>query len=446
MLQNNKFSIFYKNNIPNINFFNINFFFYFYNFFLNSKNIYIFKKNFYLFLNFFFQKIKINNRNFFYFNFNKVLYKNYYKFNRFPHPYKYLYYSLRKKPKLIDIYYCKYWRFINDDETIFQNWSKSKRYFFFIENFFYFYRFFFLILKFNYIYLNTVYNSSYLKSIFTNFNNIFIKKFNWLLILIKFKNFIKINYYTKIKFYRFFSFIFWNFKLYYWFDRYLILKSEFIIFPLFFFFKLNSFFFYYLIISLFFSKFFWLFNYFKFKFKPYNDIYNKFIDNIIFIQNYYKENYNFLIFLFIFKWSINCINWKVSLRKLSFNLYGSYQHFHKLCDYFKDLLIYTTKIDSWLKRNNLISSKLELLFIKILLFFDFKFHLKRRPWHSFYNRFFDIGKFLFFKCKKIISTNLGKQFFRFFSKFLLFIKYNKYSFRNKLLPNNPIRFGNKLRS
>jgi len=131
-----------------------------------------------------------------------------------------------------------------------------------------------------------------------------------------------------------------------------------------------------------------------------------------------------------------------------FDIYGKGQHLSDISFYYNNLLKYTYPLNIWLGTYNLLySRKFKLIFIKILLEINItSFNLKRKEFKCFYSKFFYIGKFLFFRCKNLISTSLGKQFFRFFSKLLLFIKYHKTKFWRTDCKPVKKRYGNNLRS
>jgi len=101
----------------------------------------------------------------------------------------------------------------------------------------------------------------------------------------------------------------------------------------------------------------------------------------------------------------------------------------------------TTLIDEWLLKNNLNSRNVSSLFVLVLSSFDGSFNLKRRQWHSFYNRFYELLIYLKSIKKKI---KVEKQLYRVLLLLLIFIKINKNNLRKKSFKSKPLRRGFKV--
>jgi len=262
-----------------------------------------------------------------------------------------------------------------------------------------------------------------LRIIFKKFLKLLSKSINWLKKLINFKCFLKSNFKKKFRWCKLFKISL--------FDSKLVINEKKVnkgsklwpfiqIFNLFFFLKINFYNFYLCIISLLFSKSFWLISFFYKKTNETYKLFEIFIENKKFLTNksiFYK-------ILLVLKMYGTVLALNSAYNWLKFDTYGKGQQLSKIAFYYNDLIKNSYPLNFWLKKNNILySKKLKIILYKILYYINNgKFHLKRKDFTCFYSRFFDIGKFLFFKCKILISTSLGKQFFRFFSKLLLYLK------------------------
>ena len=266
-------------------------------------------------------------------------------------------------------------------------------------------------------------------------NSLFKKK-NWLN-----KIFIKKRYSIDLKkkkkiFFKDLSQLFWNLKLIYHIEYYKIGVNKIFLNNFFLFIKYNPISFFINIASI--IYYFPSINFFNKRTKSFEFIYNEFL---LFFFN--KLHFNLIKIFFFIRLVIFYINKKISFRKIIFSIYNKFKHLERLDIYFYNLLNDTTLIDFWLEKKNLCGKKFSILFTKILFSFNWKkFNLKRRPWHSFYNRFYDI--LIYMKLNKYNYNNLYKSFYRIFFKLLVFIKKNKNNFRKKSFESKPIRRGVKV--
>ena len=104
-------------------------------------------------------------------------------------------------------------------------------------------------------------------------------------------------------------------------------------------------------------------------------------------------------------------------------------------------MIDTTYIDIWLENNNLSGKKISLLFLKGLFLLDGNFNIKRRPWHCFFKRFYDILFYIRIYKKK---NKVFNQLYKILYKILYFIKNNRAYLRKKSFRRPPWRWGNQL--
>lgn len=306
-----------------------------------------------------------------------------------------------------------------------------------------------IYLNFNYLFFH-----NYLFFIFFNkFNsNLFLKKTIklvkkkklWLNLIFNYKKFLKVSYKKKIIFLKDFSKLFWKKTLKYWFEYFILIKNRKSLFCFFKFFGVRPFFFIIFISSILSSKFLLKLNFNKLILKTFDEIYD------VLLVFFYKKKFlkyfsNFYFFLLLTRWVIFNINNFVAIQKLAFSMYGIFQHIEKLDIYFYNLLNDTTLVDKWLKRNNLCGIKFSLFFTKILFILNWKLNIKRRPWHSFYLRFFDLLKIVKYELsKKNRLYNILKTFYRIFFKLVYFIKKNKHNFRKKSFRLKPVRYGVRL--
>ena len=140
---------------------------------------------------------------------------------------------------------------------------------------------------------------------------------------------------------------------------------------------------------------------------------------------------------FLFRVLIFAVDKEIAVRKAIYSVYGKLRTFNILVYYFDNLLNNTTLIDFWLIKNNLEGVKVRNLFVLVLSSFDKAFHLIRRPFHSFFKRFYDILIFL----KKIKKKKAAKKFYRVLIKILVFVKKNRLSIRKKSIKGKPLRRG-----
>ncbi len=414
---------------------------------MNNTNIEYFNSDFIEYFNSNFTKIyKITNSMHFIELNNFNLFKNFFRFFKFGKPYIHLFYykkervSRIKKSGILDVKWsAKARKYVILDELEYTNWNVLN------NNIIY--------LNFNYLFTN-----NYLLSIFFNkFNsNLFLKKNKiltevlvkkiklWLNLILNYKEFLKISYKKKIIFLKDFSKLFWKKTLKYWFEYFILIKNSKSLFCFFKFFGIRPAFFFIFISSFLSSKFFLIFNFKKFKLKTFDGIFDEIL-KYLFNNCFFNFFFNFVLFLLITRWVIFNINNFIAIRKLVFASYDVFQHIESLDIYFYNLLNDTTVVDIWLKKNNLCGIKFSLFFTKILFILDWKFNIKRRPWHSFYCRFFDLLKIIKYKLlKKDRFYKILKIFYRIFFKFLYFIKKNKHNFRKKSFRLKPIRQGVKL--
>ena len=158
-------------------------------------------------------------------------------------------------------------------------------------------------------------------------------------------------------------------------------------------------------------------------------------DNFFFNYLYFNNFYWFLIKLRIVFYRL--FRYIAAIKAIN-SIYGVFQHVEKLYIYFYNLMLDTTYIDLWLKKNNLSGEKVSLLFLKGLFLLDENFNIKRRPWHCFYKRFYDILFYIKINKKKYKIFN---QLYKILYKILYFIKYNKYFLRKKSFRLKPWRRG-----
>jgi len=165
--------------------------------------------------------------------------------------------------------------------------------------------------------------------------------------------------------------------------------------------EVSSISFFYFFISLFFSNFFWIFDWYSFRMERFGLIFDFFL---IYIWNELDFNliYLFLNF-YLFRILINAIDCRIAVRKSIERIYGKFLNFDVLLYYFDNLINNTTLIDFWLIQNNLDGKKLVKIFVLVLSSFNKTFNVCRRPFHSFFNRFYDILVFL----RKIKNNRKG---------------------------------------
>ena len=432
---NNKITFFYtKKNLLKKPI-NIGFYVILYYYFLNNNKVFInyFNKNFIKFY-------RIGNT----VNFLELhsfnIFTNFFKFFRFGTPYMHLFYY--RKEKVSRWKKSKIWKII---------WNNKAKKYVILDEFEY--------TKLNFLNNNLVYlNFNYLfyNNLFCNFFNKFnsnlfkrkkikIKKKNWLKYILIYKRFLLVFYKKKILFLKDFSKLFWKKTLKYWFEYFIIVKNNKSLFNFFKFFKIRPFFFIICISSFLNSKYFLMINLNKLILKSFDEIYDCFL-KFLFKKKFFKKFFNFFLFLLLTRWVIFNINHFVAYRKIFFSIYGKFQHLDKLHIYFHNLLNDTTEVDKWLKVNNICGLKFSSLFSKILFILDWRLNLKRRPWHSFYLRFFDILKMI--KNELLLKKNkfykVLKVFYRIFLKFMYFVKKNKHNFKKKSFKSKPIRYGVKV--
>ena len=223
------------------------------------------------------------------------------------------------------------------------------------------------------------------------------------------------------------------------FDHYIFYLKNYFIFLFFYFFKFNSFFFFFCLVSLIFSDLFFLIDYYKFRLYSYNFIFNLFFTYLLFIIKKFYFLFNFLKYITYFMNLLYILDKNEANCKYSFSLLGFLQHFDKLFIYFSNLISDTTFLDSWLVCNNLSVNKINSCFLRILNFVNYLgFNVKRRAWHSFYYRFYDL---LFFLKKKKDNNYFLNKFYRLFFRLVLFFKYYRFNFRKKSFIKKPIRLG-----
>ena len=110
--------------------------------------------------------------------------------------------------------------------------------------------------------------------------------------------------------------------------------------------------------------------------------------------------------------------------------------------YFKGLMLDTSFIDLWLVGNNLCALKLIKLFNLVLLSFDGSFIFGKRPFYSFFHKFFEI--LIYLRKLSKVSYVTVRQFYCIFFKLFCFVRINKSNLRKKYVKSKPIRFGIKL--
>ena len=436
-----------KKNIISNNQFKLNLLIYFL-FNINKKFLIEFLIEFYYFYRIF---NKINSLNFF----RNSLFSKFFSVGLNTNtPYSRLFYY--KKEKKIEIKYSNLLkinlgRFENDDgshfyenfcnKNKFKNWNLlnfdliSYNRIFLKNNLFNFLDFFFIY-------------SNNLKKKSKKLNKLFFKKTlltpYWYKKIFIFKKFLIISYNKKKTFLKQCVRLFWKTKLKYFFTYFIKVKNNINLYPLFKFLKIELNFFIFYFFSLIYSKYFFLIDYNVLKLK----IFELIFDNFIYFCYLNKKKFNcFLYYLFYFRWFLFKINYFISIKKIFFSYYQTFNHVEKLNIYFFNLLNDSTAIDGWLEKKNLCSLKLSFLFTKILFIIDLNFNLKRRPWHSFFYRFFDMLNYIklmlsmdrFFKYKKILIP-----FYRIFLKLLKFIKKNKNLIRKKSFKSKPVRMGMKV--
>ncbi len=161
-----------------------------------------------------------------------------------------------------------------------------------------------------------------------------------------------------------------------------------------------------------------------------------------------KKIYFFIIIFNILRYILLFVGAKVAFRRIYLTMFGELGDLHKLNIYFNNLVNDTIPVDFWFKKNNLLGLEFSGMFTKILFLIDTRyFNLKRRAWHSFYKRFFDLLKFIKFKMynKGCYRGSLFlNQFYRIFFKFMVFVKYSRFEFRKKSFKKKPLRYGNQV--
>ena len=399
-------------------------------------------------LNIFFFELKFNyllyfKLDFIYYyknNLNFSWLKKFYKNIKFNEPYKFVYNSKDAKTSFIDLTYDKKGYSICVNEKDLFLWYTGKKDIIFLNLHFFIKNNILYFLKKNYISYNYNLFNSHKINLFKFYLNQNIKlNLKWLNKIFLFKKFKKVSFIIKNKFFREFGRFFWKTKLLYWFEYYKLIKNNLNLFNLFiYYFKLNCLSFFYLFESLIFSKYFLLINYYIIRLKYFGYFYNIFL-------KYFYDNYFFNFYLFDFYWHLiyfrvffyRYFRYNSSLKAID-SIYGSFQHVEKLYIYFSNLMLDTTYIDDWLSKNNLCAKKINLLFLKGLFLLDENFNIKRRPWHSFYKRFYDILYYIKLHRKKYKVFN---QLYKILYKILYFVKYNKYHFRKKSFRLKPWRRG-----
>ena len=436
----NKINFLYNNySFLKEKFINKNFFFYFFYFLLKYFNnkifiyLFFFKFKLYYLLNFRLN-LTYNYKN----NLNFSWLKKFYKNIKFNEPYKFIYNSKDAKTLFIDLTYDNKGYSICLNEKDLFLWYIGKKDLIFLNFHFFIKNNILFFLKNNYISYN--FFNNYRFDLFNFYLNKF--KYNnlrWLNKIYIFKKFKKVSFIIKNKFFREFGRFFWKTKLLYWFEYYKLIKNNLNLFNLFFyFFKLNCLNYFYLFETIIFSKYFLLINYYNIRLKYFGYFYNVFL-------KYFYDNYFFNFYLFDFYWYLiyfrvffyRYFRYNSSLKAID-SIYGSFQHVEKLYIYFSNLMLDTTYIDEWLINNNLCGKKINLLFLKGLFLLDENFNIKRRPWHSFYKRFYDILYYIKINKNKFKVFN---QLYKILYKIMYFIKHNKYYLRKKSFRLKPWRRG-----
>ena len=304
----------------------------------------------------------------------------------------------------------------------------------FFFNYFFFFKLFFFKKNFNKFF--KIFNLKLFK--FNNFNFSY-----WIKKIIYFRRFIRMGgVREKIKFFRELSKRFWQTWLFYKFDHYIQIKRDWVYFfwPFFYWTKTNPLCFFYFFIVLFYSNFYWLFDWYNFRLKRWGLIFDFF-----FIYMLQKFNINLVWlywYFYLFKNLICYIDHRISARKSVETVYGDFYSFDKLVIYFDNLMNDTTCIDKWLILNNLEGSKVSNFFVLVLSSFDGSFNLDRRPWHSFYNRFFEL--LIYLKSIKNKFNKIEKKLYRIFIIIFYFINNNMNKLRKKSFRKKPLRRGFKV--
>ena len=150
----------------------------------------------------------------------------------------------------------------------------------------------------------------------------------------------------------------------------------------------------------------------------------------------------FYFYLLLFRRILQFVNHKIVIKKSVLNTYGRLQYLERLILYFKGLMADTSLIDLWLKKKKLCGFKLLKLFILVLFLFDGSFIFGKRPFYSFFYKFYEI--LLYLNKVSELGFKIIRQFYFIFLNLFFLFKNNKHNFRKKSVKIYPIRFGKKL--